>query len=142
MGGGSLSLSTSPHRRSLEALGLLHNPGGRLSSLRVGDVDVYVDFIDRIGKKISCPAHRPTSIEGPLFQIFVRSRFVCLYCKIVDIIVPPLTKTGPVGFTCKHSGRSQFSQEDVFRSVGNILGTFFILERGFLQKRWCIAWLA
>ena len=25
--GGSLSLSTSPHRRSLEALGLLHNPG-------------------------------------------------------------------------------------------------------------------
>ena len=26
--GGSLSLSTSPHRRSLEALGLLHNSGG------------------------------------------------------------------------------------------------------------------
>ena len=25
--GGSLSLSTSPHRRSLEALGLLHNSG-------------------------------------------------------------------------------------------------------------------
>ena len=26
--GGSLSLSTSPHRRSLEALGFLHNSGG------------------------------------------------------------------------------------------------------------------
>ena len=50
MGGGSLSLSTSPHRRSLEALGLLHNPGGRSISLRVGDVDVYVDA-GRIGKK-------------------------------------------------------------------------------------------
>ena len=52
MGGGSLSLSTSPHRRSLEALGLLHNPGGRSISLRVGDVDVYVDVdVGRIGKK-------------------------------------------------------------------------------------------
>ena len=29
-GGLSLSLSTSPHRRSLEALGLLHNSGGTL----------------------------------------------------------------------------------------------------------------
>ena len=52
MGGGSLSLSTSPHRRSLEALGLLHNPGGRSSSLKLGDVDVYVDVdVGRIGKK-------------------------------------------------------------------------------------------
>ena len=31
--GGGLSLSTSPHRRSLEALGLLHNSGGPLGFL-------------------------------------------------------------------------------------------------------------
>lgn len=59
--GGSLSLSTSPHRRSLEALGLLHNSG------------------------------RPPSRA--------------------------LSSRSLSGL-----GRSQFSQEDVFRSVGNILG--------------------
>ena len=36
--GGSLSLSTSPHRRSLEALGLLHNSGDHVGFNRdVGD---------------------------------------------------------------------------------------------------------
>ena len=33
--GGSLSLSTSPHRRSLEALGLLHNSGDHVLVLIV-----------------------------------------------------------------------------------------------------------
>ena len=33
--GGSLSLSTSPHRRSLEALGLLHNSGASMLLLLV-----------------------------------------------------------------------------------------------------------
>ena len=36
--GGSLSLSTSPHRRSLEALGLLHNSGDHVLVLIVMNI--------------------------------------------------------------------------------------------------------
>ena len=91
MGGGSLSLSTSPHRRSLEALGLLHNPGGRSSSLRVGDVDVYFDVdAGRIGKK-NCFKVVPHTGRPPSRALSSRSLSgLGLYAYIVKIARYPL----------------------------------------------------
>ena len=74
--GGSLSLSTSPHRRSLEALGLLHNSGAFLMLLLLVTKNVtkkvQVQDLNQVEP-------RSTSLASSLLKIFVRPRLGSIF---------------------------------------------------------------
>ena len=73
--GGSLSLSTSPHRRSLEALGLLHNSGALMLLLLVTkNVTMRVQVQDQ--NQIE---PRSTSIASSFLKILVRPRLGSIF---------------------------------------------------------------
>ena len=71
--GGSLSLSTSPRRRSLEALGLLHNSGAFMLLLIVTkNVTVKVQDLNQVEP-------RSASVESSLLKILVRPRLGSIF---------------------------------------------------------------
>ena len=73
--GGSLSLSTSPHRRSLEALGLLHNSGAFMVLLIVTkNVTMKVKVQD-----LNQVEPRSASVTSSLLKILVRPRLGSIF---------------------------------------------------------------